>query len=59
MNEDIKKALLKNRGGLEAATDSQLMIIWNSLSVETQVQYIKTVKKEKEDAGTIRGKSGL
>ena len=59
MNKDIKKAILNNRGGLDNATDSQLMLIWSSLPLDIQTQYMQTVKKGKEDASVIREKSGI
>jgi len=37
---EIRKAILQNRGGLENATDSQIMMIWNSLDEETRSKYL-------------------
>jgi len=45
--ETIRAAVLRNRGGLEKATDSQIMIIWDSLTAKTQKQYLDSVKEEK------------
>ena len=41
--EIIRKAVTKHRGGLKEATDSQIMIIWDSLDEQTQQQYLKKV----------------
>lgn len=54
----IKKAVLKNRGGLENATDSELMTIWRSLDIETQDKYLATIKGEK-NADTAGKKSDI
>lgn len=56
MNEDIKKALLKNRGGLGNTNDGQLMKLWLSLPVEVQLEYMNSIKTEKENANSIRSK---
>ena len=42
--ETIRKAVLKNRGRLDNASDNEIMIIWNSLTSETQKQYLDSVK---------------
>jgi len=39
----IKEAILKNRGGLEAATKWQILLIWHSLTPETQEKYLESV----------------
>ena len=49
--EQIREAVIRHRGGLEGATDSQIMIIWNSLDKETQKMYQqadKPVNKERK-----------
>lgn len=56
ITDDIKKAILQNRGGLETASDAALMQLWLSLSIDTQLEYINTIKKEKRDADTVRSK---
>jgi tRNA G46 methylase TrmB len=43
--EKIKEAVLKNRGGLEAATDDQIFLIWNALDAQTQEKYLDSTKK--------------
>jgi len=40
----IREAVLKNRGGFETASDSEILTIWNSLTDETRKQYIESVK---------------
>jgi hypothetical protein len=42
--ETIRKAILKHRGGLEEATDGQIMTIWLSLDSTTQQEYLKKVQ---------------
>jgi len=56
--EKIREAVLKNRGGHEAADDSQILLIWNSLDEETQTKYLESVKKttkkeSKENADSL------
>lgn len=47
----IREAVLKNRGGLENATDAQLRRLWKCLSPETKKEYLDSLKKKgKEDA---------
>lgn len=36
----IRQAVLANRGGLENATDEQIMIIWQHLPPDVQKQYL-------------------
>jgi hypothetical protein len=58
--EKIREAVCRNRGGLEEATDSQILQIWNSLDEDTQKKYltheikplpsISLDKGEKQDA---------
>ena len=45
--EIIRQAVLAHRGGLENATDNQIMIIWRSLDEQTQKQYLESVKERK------------
>ena len=45
--EKIKEAILKNRGGLDAATDAQILLIWHSLDEPTQKKYLLTTKDTK------------
>jgi hypothetical protein len=43
--QDIKKirsAVTANRGGLEVASDSQIMTIWNSLDSVTRAEYLRS-----------------
>lgn len=55
---EIKKAVLANRGGFREATMSQIMAVWNSLTSETQQEYIDSLKEEgKQDAVSNRPKS--
>ena len=42
--DQIREAVLKHRGGLEGASDGQIMIIWNSLDKSTQQAYMQSVK---------------
>jgi len=46
----IREAVLGHRGGLESATDEQIMTIWNALDNGTQAGYLK-----KEATTTTRG----
>lgn len=45
--KEIREAVCANRGGLEEATDSQIMTIWNSLDKATQTKYIESIKERK------------
>jgi len=51
----IKEVVCANRGGLQEASDSQIMIIWNSLTKETQKQYLDSVKERKVDNAISTG----
>lgn len=55
--ETIRAAILRNRGGLEKATGSQIMLIWNSLTAETQKQYLDSVKEERKDSDAVSNPS--
>jgi hypothetical protein len=47
----IRKAIEKNRGGQENASDEQIRLIWDVLPKEVQKQYLESIKeKEKKDA---------
>jgi hypothetical protein len=56
--ETIRKAVLKHRGGLKEATDTQIKIIWDSLDEQTKQAYLKKVSskerkgKDAVDSGT-------
>jgi hypothetical protein len=39
--KEIRKAICANHGGLEDATDEQIMIVWNALTAETQKKYLE------------------
>ena len=54
----IRAAILKNRGGLEKATDTELLVIWRSLDIATQDKYLKSLKGEK-DADSAGKKSNV
>jgi len=41
----IREAVISNRGGLELATDTEIMMIWNSLDDETRKKYLESIKK--------------
>lgn len=49
--ETIRKAVTKNRGGFEKASDAQIRIIWYSLDETTQQKYLKTVTPKTERKG--------
>ena len=40
----IRKAIQRHRGGLDGASDGQIMLIWNSLDAETQKLYLSSAK---------------
>jgi hypothetical protein len=53
--EDIKiirAAVCRNHGGMEQATDSQILTVWQSLTAETQKKYLS--QKEEKDAVSSR-----
>lgn len=55
--EKIREAVCANRGGLSEATDSQIRIIWDSLTKETQKQYLASIETpEKKER---RGKDAI
>lgn len=45
----IKEAVRMHRGGLQGATDTQIMIIWESLEEETQKQYLENYNKTQRE----------
>ena len=46
--ETIRRAVTKNRGGLNDATDAQIMIIWDSLDEQTRQEYLQKISKERK-----------
>jgi len=56
----IREAVCANRGGLSEATDSQIMVIWNSLPPDVQKQYLESSKERKgQDAVSDKTKSKI
>jgi len=55
--EIIRQAILMHRGGLKEATDAQLKIIWDSLTAETQKQYLENAKKERKGSNAVSNPS--
>jgi hypothetical protein len=56
----IRKAICRNRGGLENATDEQIMSLWNSLDPQTQEFYLQsldTFTKGKDVINAARNES--
>lgn len=49
----IRQAVLANRGGLQNASDSEIMTIWNSLDEQTREKYLQSINKP---AATAAGK---
>ena len=43
----IREVILANRGGLNNASDAEIMTIWNSLPPEIQKQYEESTKERK------------
>lgn len=41
----IRQAVLANRGGLQNASDSEIMAIWNSLDEQTKEKYLQSINK--------------
>ena len=50
----IRQAVLGNRGGLEMATDEQIMIIWSHLNPETQKEYLNSIERKDKNAVSTR-----
>lgn len=42
----IIEAVLKNRGGLQDATDDQIMVIWNALTPVAQTEYLASIESK-------------
>lgn len=40
----IRKAVVANHGGMDSASNDQIMIIWISLDEQTRAEYIRRVK---------------
>ena len=49
--QEIRRAVLANRGGLEEATDAQVAAIWMSLDTDTQIQYLASIKNQHKKKG--------
>jgi len=43
--EEIRKVVLAHHGGLQEATNAQIMVIFNSLPKETQEKYLSEIKE--------------
>jgi len=59
----IRQAVLANRGGLQNATNPEIMTIWRSLDEQTQEKYLQSINKkqiplEKTKSLTGQGKEG-
>ena len=54
--QTIRRAICKNRGGLESADDSQLLSLWNSLDKATQEYYLQTLNDERSVLNATRNK---
>jgi hypothetical protein len=46
MIEQIRKAVLANRGGLEGISDDGLMLLWRDLPEETRAEYLASIQGE-------------
>jgi len=44
--EQIKEAMLKNRGGIENVSDEGLMQVWKMLPEEVRTEYLTSIKTE-------------
>jgi hypothetical protein len=42
--KEIREAIIKNCGGFEAADDAAIMNKWDSLTAETQKQYLNSLE---------------
>lgn len=40
----IREAIIANRGGLETASDGEIMSLWTQLDEKTQRQYLERIK---------------
>ncbi len=47
----IRAAVTKHRGGLEEATDAQILRLWNQLTPAVQKQYLESLDERKPHAG--------
>jgi hypothetical protein len=53
--KQIREAIIRNHGGLEQATDGQILTVWNALDAATQQRYLKLDAKTKEADNAVRG----
>jgi hypothetical protein len=53
--KQIKEVVRRNHGGLEQATDGQILTLWNALDKATQERYLKSEVKIQEAPNAIRG----
>lgn len=51
----IRAAVSKHRGGLESATDAEIITIWNTLGGNVQAAYLDAAKQElKNDTNRLK-----
>lgn len=48
MMETIRRAIQKNHGGLNNATDAQIKTIWDSHTEETRKKYLQNLNERKD-----------
>ena len=53
--KQIKEVVRRNHGGMETATDGQILTLWNALDKATQERYLKSEAKIQEAPNAIRG----
>jgi hypothetical protein len=52
--KEIREAICKHHGGLEQATDGQLLTLWEALDKSVQERYLKKEPKAKEFDNAVR-----
>jgi len=48
--QQIRAAILANRGGFKDASDTEILTVWQSLDEQTQKQYLESIKERKTNA---------
>lgn len=46
--QQIRAAILGNRGGFKDASDTEILTVWRSLDEQTQKQYLESIKERKK-----------
>lgn len=55
--KEIREAVTANRGGLEGASDNEILRIWSTLDKTVQEKYQEKIKRKEKNAVSTGAKS--